>query len=186
MSISLALTAVVLGSGLASCGGAPPVTAHPEPAPDGKPLAQESPPSGPLVQEASAPSAAPDNGMAPGPGSSGEGAPRRATGVVQISTPVVKGKLAGQESVERVIRSTQGGLEACYERGLQNVPAAAGVVEFRINVTDSGAIKRVESANPSTMPSSVTTCMVGRFGALSFNAAGASTIDLKVTCQRAE
>jgi hypothetical protein len=106
--------------------------------------------------------------------------------VVQISAPDVKGKLAGQESVERAISSAQHGLESCYERGLENTPSAAGVVAFRIDVTASGTIKRVESANPSTMPGSVTNCMVGRFGALSFAAAGVSTIDVKVTCQRAE
>jgi len=182
---------LVLGAGLVGCGSAPAVVAHPEPSPDGNPIAKESSPSGPLVQEPSAPSPgpAPANGAspaAPDPASSGGAAPRHAAGVVQISEPVVKGKLAGLESVDRAIRSTQHGLESCYERGLENAPAAMGVVAFRIDVTASGTIKRVESANPSTMPGSVTNCMVGRFGALSFDAAGTSTIDLKVTCERAE
>lgn len=126
------------------------------------------------------------NGAAPSPSPSAAETPHHAAGVVQISAPVVKGKLAGHESVDRAIQSTQHGLESCYQRGLENAPAAMGVVAFQIDVTASGTIKRVESANPSTMPGSVTNCMVGRFGALSFDAAGASTIDVKVTCEHAE
>lgn len=107
----------------------------------------------------------------------------KVAGTVEVSLPVVTGKLSADPAVPGIIQRTRAGLRACYQKGLQADPTAAGVVEFKIHVTDSGTIKRVESANPPNMPGSVTSCMVGRFGALSFNAAGASTIDVKVSCQ---
>jgi len=95
----------------------------------------------------------------------------------------VVGKHTGDAAVDRVIQGVRAGLQNCYEAGLESAPTANGTVEFRIKVSDSGGIKKVESANPHSMPGSVTTCMVGRFGALSFEPKPATTIEVKVTCR---
>jgi hypothetical protein len=98
----------------------------------------------------------------------------------------VVGKHAGDASIERVVMGVKNGLQNCYEAGLESAPTASGVVEFKVHITASGSLKKVESANPNTMPGSVTNCMVGRFGALSFEPRPATTIDVKVTCRPAE
>jgi hypothetical protein len=98
----------------------------------------------------------------------------------------VVGKHAGDAAIERVVLGVKTGLQNCYEAGLENAPTAMGVVAFKVHITASGSLKKVESENPNTMPGSVTNCMVGRFGALSFEPRPATTIDVKVTCRTAE
>lgn len=109
--------------------------------------------------------------------------PKKRAAPIEIA---VVGKHAGDASIERVVGGVKTGVQNCYEAGLENAPTASGIVEFKIHVTASGTLKKVESANPTNMPGSVTNCMVGRFGALSFEPKPATTIEVKVTCRPAE
>jgi hypothetical protein len=95
----------------------------------------------------------------------------------------VVGKHSGDAAIERVILGVKPGLQSCYAGGLDSAPSASGTVGFKVHITASGSLKKVESANPDTMPGSVTNCMVGRFGAVSFEPRPATTIDVKVTCR---
>jgi hypothetical protein len=146
-----------------------------------------SPPSPPAEDPAKAPpegapSAAPSS---PSSAASAEPStpPKKRGAPVDIA---IVGKSAGDAAVERVVLGAKNGIQNCYEAGLENAPTAMGTVEFKIMVTASGTLKKVESANPNTMPGSITSCMVGRFGALSFEPRPARTIEVKVTCRTAE
>jgi hypothetical protein len=172
---------------LAGCGSAPKDAAHPEGAPPPPaPAAEEtgasaSPSAGPASEET------PPNGAAAA--NSGAGSAEPPVQPKQLGAPVevaVGGKHAGDASIERVIQGVKTGLQNCYEAGLKTNPTAMGTVEFRVHITASGSLKKVESDNPNTMPGSITSCMVGRFGALSFEPRPATTIQVKVTCRTAE
>jgi len=178
---------LLVATTLAGCGNAPRDAAHPEGASSAPvPVAQgtdvpTAASSGPASEDASKGSAS----AAPG----GAGSAEPPTQPKQLGAPVevaVVGKHAGDASIERAIQGVKTGLQNCYEAGLKNAPTASGTVEFRVAITASGALKKVESANPNTMPGSITTCMVGRFGALSFEPRPATTIEVKVTCRTAE
>jgi len=169
-----------LGLGTVACGGQAPAAETPAPAEPAPPASEEQPDTAPAAttEEATSGGAAPAEGAA-----SGETPASGPGGLVEIAPPRITGKLSGDDSVERVISGTRAGLTTCYERGLREQPGAAGEVVFKIAVSDSGAILKVSSTNPPGLPGSVTACMVGRFGALSFKAAGASTIEVGVTCK---
>lgn len=166
---------------VAGCGGAPPApAAGPESAASAPVPTNDSPSASATPSENAEPApsgSAPATGNSAGPGPS---APKRPSASVDL---VVAGKHAGDASIERVVSGVKTGLQSCYQTGLDSTPTAEGTVEFRINVTDSGAIKKVESSNPNTMPGSVTNCMVGRFGALSFEPRPKTIIEVKVTCR---
>lgn len=168
---------------LAGCGGAPPAPA----------AGPESATSAPATQAATPPASsadAPSEGTSSAPAASASApasaapaepaAPAKRPVSVDI---VVAGKHAGEAPVENVVGGVKPGLESCYRAGLEGTPTAGGTVDFKVHVTDSGAIKKVESNNPNTMPGSVTNCMVGRFGALSFAPRPKTTIEVKVTCR---
>jgi len=167
---------------LAGCGGAPKDAAHPEgAAPAPAPRAEET---GASASPAASPGPASENAPPNGAGSAEPSAPPKKRGApVEIA---VGGKHAGDAAIERVILGARNGLQNCYEAGLENAPTAMGTVTFRVNITASGSLKKVESDNPNTMPGSVTSCMVGRFGALSFEPRPATIIEVKVTCNTAE
>jgi hypothetical protein len=164
---------------LAACGGTPPAPAATPESAASAPAPQNDtvPPSSAAAGAAAAPAA---SSSTPESAPPAEAAPAKRPVSVDI---VVAGKHAGEESVERVVGGVKPGLESCYRTGLEGTPSAGGTVEFKIHVTDSGAIKKVESNNPNTMPGSVTNCMVGRFGALSFEPHPKTTIEVKVTCR---
>ncbi len=183
-SMTSSCRTVLVAAILAGCAGSPAVAQRSETAPPAPSAGQPDMPvsayAGPGSADAVPKGAAPP---APSAESSAEppAQPPRPHGA-SIDIAVV-GKHAGDAAVDRVIQGVRTGLQNCYEAGLESAPAANGTVEFRIKVGDSGAIKKVESANPHSMPGSVTTCMVGRFGALSFEPRPATTIEVKVTCR---
>ena len=173
-----------VAAAVAGCGGAGKTPAGSEStAPVGAPMSKEesAPPSPPA-------SSAPESAIAGGAASSSPpassaaepAAPKSRSAPVEIA---VVGKHAGDAAVEHVVVGARTGLQNCYETGLQSAPTAMGVVDFKIMVTASGVLKKVESTNPNTMPGSITNCMVGKFGALSFEPRPATTIEVKVTCR---
>jgi hypothetical protein len=175
---------LLLALTLIGCGGTPKGPTQPQGVPSAQePVAQEAAPSSAAATPGSE-SAAPESAAsaAAPPPSSAEPAtePRRRGAPVDIA---VTGKHAGDAAVERIVSGVQTGLQNCYEAGLESAPTAKGVVDFRINVTASGTLKKVESSHPNTMPGTITTCMVGKFGALSFEPKPATTIEVKVTCR---
>jgi len=175
---------LVILAALAGCSNVPPAAAPPEgatPAPG--PVAPSSPSAGPGGESAPPASAAPAAPGSAAPAESSAQPPKKRAAPVDVA---VVGKHAGDASIERVVLGVKAGLQNCYEAGLENAPTAMGVVEFKVHITASGSLKKVESANPNTMPGSVTNCMVGRFGALSFEPRPATTIDVKVSCRTAE
>jgi hypothetical protein len=170
---------------LVGCSNTPPASAPTEGA------TPASAPVAPSTASAStgAESAPPANAAPAAPASAASAEPAAAQPPKKRGAPVevaVVGKHAGDASIERVVGGVKTGLQNCYEAGLENAPTASGIVEFKIHVTASGTLKKVESANPTNMPGSVTNCMVGRFGALSFEPKPATTIEVKVTCRPAE
>jgi len=177
---------LLVAATLAGCGGAPKAPAQSENAtPAEPPGATEeglaSPPSAVAGSADGPPKGAP-SATPSGRGSAEPAAepPRGHGAPVEIA---IVGKHAGDADLERVITGVRTGLQNCYEAGLESAPTATGVVDIKINVTASGAIKKVESAHPNTMPGSVATCMVGKFGALSFEPKPATTIEVNVTCR---
>jgi hypothetical protein len=169
---------------LNGCSNTPQAAAPPEGAtPASGPVAPSSPSGGAGAETAPPASAEPAAPGSAGPAEPSAQPPKKRGAPVDIA---VVGKHAGDASIERVVLGVKTGLQNCYEAGLENAPTASGIVEFKIHITASGSLKKVESANPNTMPGGVTNCMVGRFGALSFEPRPATTIEVKVTCRTAE
>lgn len=176
---------VLIAVALVGCGGATKAPASSEP-----PLPVEAPSTAqhsvpPTTSAAPQPESAPPSAGSQLPSASSSGGtaaepPQRLGAPIEIE---IVGKHAGDAAVERVITGARTGLQNCYETGLQGTPGAKGVVDFHVHVTASGVLKKVESANPNTMPGSVTNCMVGKFGALSFEPRPATIIEVKVTCR---
>jgi hypothetical protein len=172
---------------VAGCGGATnaPARAENSTQPPAPVAPEEGVPASASSAVPSSESALPTGSASAAPSGAGSSEPvaqppKRRSAPIDIA---VVGKHAGDAAVERVISGVRTGLQNCYEAGLESAPTAMGIVDFRVNITASGAIKKVESANPNTMPGSITTCMVGRFGALSFEPRPATTIEVKVTCR---
>lgn len=173
---------LVLLAALAGCSNVPPAAPPEGAAPAPGPVTPSSAAAGSAAESAPPTSDVPS---APGsaPAEPSAQPPKKRGAPVDVA---VVGKHAGDAAIERVVLGVKTGLQNCYEAGLENAPTAMGVVAFKVHITASGSLKKVESENPNTMPGSVTNCMVGRFGALSFEPRPATTIDVKVTCRTAE
>ncbi len=102
--------------------------------------------------------------------------------VVEISPPKVTGKLVADRAIQVVTRA-QAALEGCYQKALTNTPAAAGTAEFRIQVSPSGTVTRVETPSIGRLPPVATSCMTARLGLLEFPSGNAGAIAFSVRCE---
>jgi hypothetical protein len=74
------------------------------------------------------------------------------------------------ETIQRAIRGRFGAFRACYEAGLKNNPSLTGTVRVSFVIGRDGSVSSVANAGSNLPDGGVVSCVVGRFGGLSFPA----------------
>lgn len=72
------------------------------------------------------------------------------------------------ESVKTVVQKNVARYRACYDTGLRGTPALKGRVMVRMTIDASGAIASAEDAGSDMPDSTVTSCVFGTLGTLTF------------------
>jgi hypothetical protein len=124
-----------------------------------QPVDSAAPPTTPMQVAATAPIATTP------PTSSGQTANARAPSVV-IGAVTATGLPA--ETVARVARQNIGRYRQCYDAGLRGNPALRGRVMARITIDANGSIMSAEDANSDLPDQTVTSCVFGTLGTLTF------------------
>jgi hypothetical protein len=86
------------------------------------------------------------------------------------------------ETVQRVMRQNVGRYRQCYETGLRGNPALHGRVMVRMTIDASGSISSAEDAGSDLADDTVTSCVFGTLGTLTFPqpAAGSATATVPI------
>lgn len=72
------------------------------------------------------------------------------------------------ETVQRVMQKSSSRYKQCYDAGLRSNPALHGRVMVRMTIDASGSIASAEDAGSDLSDATVTTCVFGTLGTLTF------------------